>query len=268
MIRVLPQRGPARGRRIACGARSVFRRVGQGLSLIIVYRFTPLLAQGPDCSLDIRVIPASSRLKAGKARIPGWAILRLSPGICSEIRRGGRALGRGPGDRRAPPRMLSARADLPRERLGRRRPLSHAGQRDMARPAQAGLPAPSRPRSRAGRGAGPGWGGVLHRIAGDGFVAAPERWPSGRRRTPGKCVGGEPSRGFESLSLRQTRFPCCAARFPAARPSRCPALLPPGPFRDGPRPGPVPPKCRPVPRRSTESFLSVMLLTGLGTPRH
>ena len=29
-----------------------------------------------------------------------------------------------------------------------------------------------------------------------------ERWPSGRRRTPGKCVGGEPSRGFESLSLR------------------------------------------------------------------
>src|SRR5690606_14723343 len=30
-----------------------------------------------------------------------------------------------------------------------------------------------------------------------------ERWPSGRRRTPGKCVGGEPSQGFESLSLRQ-----------------------------------------------------------------
>ena len=33
--------------------------------------------------------------------------------------------------------------------------------------------------------------------------AALERWPSGRWRTPGKCVGGEPSRGFESLSLRQ-----------------------------------------------------------------
>ena len=30
-----------------------------------------------------------------------------------------------------------------------------------------------------------------------------ERWPSGRRRTPGKCVGGRPSPGFESLSLRQ-----------------------------------------------------------------
>ena len=29
-----------------------------------------------------------------------------------------------------------------------------------------------------------------------------ERWPSGRRRTPGKCVGGKPSPGFESLSLR------------------------------------------------------------------
>ena len=29
---------------------------------------------------------------------------------------------------------------------------------------------------------------------------SPERWPSGRRRTPGKCVGGKPSRGFESLS--------------------------------------------------------------------
>src|SRR6056297_2989288 len=31
---------------------------------------------------------------------------------------------------------------------------------------------------------------------------ASERWPSGRRRTPGKCVGGKPSRGFESLPLR------------------------------------------------------------------
>ena len=32
--------------------------------------------------------------------------------------------------------------------------------------------------------------------------ATAERWPSGRRRTPGKCVGGRPSRGFESLPLR------------------------------------------------------------------
>ena len=30
-----------------------------------------------------------------------------------------------------------------------------------------------------------------------------ERWPSGRRRTPGTRVGGNPSPGFESLSLRQ-----------------------------------------------------------------
>ena len=29
-----------------------------------------------------------------------------------------------------------------------------------------------------------------------------ERWPSGLRRTPGKCVGVKASRGFESLSLR------------------------------------------------------------------
>src|SRR5215475_3353500 len=31
-----------------------------------------------------------------------------------------------------------------------------------------------------------------------------ERWPSGRRRTPGTRVGGQPSRGFESLPLRST----------------------------------------------------------------
>ena len=29
-----------------------------------------------------------------------------------------------------------------------------------------------------------------------------EGWPSGLRRTPGKRVGGQPPRGFESLSLR------------------------------------------------------------------
>ena len=29
-----------------------------------------------------------------------------------------------------------------------------------------------------------------------------ERWPSGLRRTPGKCVEMKVSRGFESLSLR------------------------------------------------------------------
>ena len=35
------------------------------------------------------------------------------------------------------------------------------------------------------------------------FKPPPERWPSGRWRTLGKRVGGEPSPGFESLSLRQ-----------------------------------------------------------------
>ena len=29
-----------------------------------------------------------------------------------------------------------------------------------------------------------------------------EMWPSGRRRSPAKGVGGKPSRGFESLRLR------------------------------------------------------------------
>src|SRR6056297_306011 len=41
---------------------------------------------------------------------------------------------------------------------------------------------------------------------------ATERWPSGRRRTPGKCVGGKPSRGFESLSLRH--YPHCEPMTP------------------------------------------------------
>ena len=31
-----------------------------------------------------------------------------------------------------------------------------------------------------------------------------DRWPSGRRRTPGTRVGGQPSRGFESLSVRHS----------------------------------------------------------------
>ena len=41
----------------------------------------------------------------------------------------------------------------------------------------------------------------------------PERWPSGRRRTPGKCVGGKPSPGFESLSLRHLLPQRVAATF-------------------------------------------------------
>ena len=31
-----------------------------------------------------------------------------------------------------------------------------------------------------------------------------ERWPSGRRRTPGTRVGGQPSRGFKSHPLRHS----------------------------------------------------------------
>src|SRR6476620_7803785 len=44
-----------------------------------------------------------------------------------------------------------------------------------------------------------------------------ERWPSGRRRTPGTRVGGQPSRGFESHPLRHpTTFGLRAAHHPKA----------------------------------------------------
>ena len=36
----------------------------------------------------------------------------------------------------------------------------------------------------------------------ESLTPSAERWPSGRRRAPAKGVGGEPSRGFESLPLR------------------------------------------------------------------
>ncbi len=56
--------------------------------------------------------------------------------------------------------------------------------------------------------------GELHRSAPFLFIApcpcpgrslngSAETWPSGRRRSPAKGVGGKPSRGFESLRLRQ-----------------------------------------------------------------
>ena len=48
-----------------------------------------------------------------------------------------------------------------------------------------------------------------------------ERWPSGRRRTPGKCVGGEPSRGFESLPLRHLTLKNGSPDPPEAGFSRC-----------------------------------------------
>ncbi len=40
-------------------------------------------------------------------------------------------------------------------------------------------------------------------------VKIKDRWPSGRRRTPGKCVGGQPSPGFESLSVRHISASDC-----------------------------------------------------------
>src|ERR1700727_464882 len=43
--------------------------------------------------------------------------------------------------------------------------------------------------------------------------AAPERWPSGLRRTLGKRVCGKPSRGFESHSLRHYTVLLCIRLF-------------------------------------------------------
>ena len=61
-------------------------------------------------------------------------------------------------------------------------------------------PGPGPGRARAGTGPSRG---ACRRTRDVATRPSPERWPSGRRRTPGKCVGGKPSRGFESLSLRQ-----------------------------------------------------------------
>ena len=47
-----------------------------------------------------------------------------------------------------------------------------------------------------------------------------EGWPSGRRRTPGTRVYGQPYRGFESLSLRQHHIQCHS---PPASDTRRPA---------------------------------------------
>ena len=40
-----------------------------------------------------------------------------------------------------------------------------------------------------------------------------ERWPSGRRRTPGKCVTPNRVRGFESHPLRQIKRACLSGPF-------------------------------------------------------
>ena len=47
---------------------------------------------------------------------------------------------------------------------------------------------------------------LLHPLKPLAKYATTDRWPSGRRRTPGKCVGGEPSPGFESLSIRHKTY--------------------------------------------------------------
>ena len=55
-----------------------------------------------------------------------------------------------------------------------------------------------------------------------------DSWPSGRRRTPGKCVGGEPSRGFESLTVRHIALKLLG-NFPKFL--LCPPKIPPSNLR-------------------------------------
>ena len=112
MIWVPRSGGPAWGTPHCLAAPgSVFRRVGQGLSLyhcLLVYPFVCARAglfAGHTCN------PRLVSAKAGKAR-SRMGDLRPSPGICSEIRRAGARFGRGPGTGGAPGRF-SARADLP-----------------------------------------------------------------------------------------------------------------------------------------------------------
>ena len=90
--------------------------------------------------------------------------------------------------------------------------------------AESGKRGPVRGMSgRRRRQSDPGLSGACTRAAEMVLSPATERWPSGRRRTPGKCVGGEPSRGFESLSLRQP------PALPVAAPLSAPAARRPHP---------------------------------------
>ena len=117
---------------------------------------------------------------------------------------------------RTPPRGSAApagtlRPDVPRAersgmfRLRSGREQRAAGVRGGIGPGSRGLPSGARLATRP----------------------SPERWPSGRRRTPGKCVGGKPSRGFE-IPLSPPEAPigirsrsCRTRRHPEAWP--CPA---------------------------------------------
>src|SRR6266704_3678938 len=97
---------------------------------------------------------------------------------------------------------VAADFEVPEEDL--REALAVAGlppdPHDLARLSRdAALP---RRRGRSGRWRrthpSPGW-----RRGRLGVDSLAEAWPSGRRHTPGKRVGGQPPRGFEPLSLRQ-----------------------------------------------------------------
>ena len=96
---------------------------------------------------------------------------------------------------------------------------------------------------------------------------AAEAWPSGRRHTPGKRVGGQLPRGFEPLSLRhETRSSTCGFPQAVVRWS----ALGPCPLRQGGIPAPSPGGRRAPPSRDdgtgARSVSSVMLAVAPAAP--
>jgi hypothetical protein len=82
-------------------------------------------------------------------------------------------------------------------------------------------PGSSTVRQRFERQTGPHQYRLVVRVR-DLLNASAEWWPSGRRHTPAKGADGKPSRGFESLPLRQpprSRFPCSVS--PRIVPGSC-----------------------------------------------
>jgi hypothetical protein len=109
-----------------------------------------------------------------------------------------------------------------------RRPPPHPGRRRPRPPQDPGPRPPHRarpPRQAERRSLG------RRRLVAGGrraWLDCPaEAWPSGRRHTPGKRVGGQLPRGFEPLSLRhEIRSPTCGPPSPADRgPRQAGALL-------------------------------------------
>jgi hypothetical protein len=69
-------------------------------------------------------------------------------------------------------------------------------------------PAPGPPPTTSSPGPARSWAG-RKRPRPPGVHCPAEAWPSGRRHTPGKRVGGQLPRGFEPLSLRRMPWMAC-----------------------------------------------------------